>query len=78
MVKILFVPPILVALFLVVMNWSGMYQTPDIIGMPVVFEIMAFLLFFAIAIPFYWFIVLPGSYLTLKLSASRFGGLVMG
>ena len=51
MIKILLLPPILVSIYLVVINWSGMYQKPDIIGMPVVFEIMAFVLYFLVAVP---------------------------
>ena len=78
MIKILLLPPILVSIYLVVINWSGMYQKPDIIGMPVVFEIMAFVLYFLVAVPIYWLLVCPTNYLVLKSSGSRYAGIVFG
>lgn len=76
MVKIFLLPPVLTAIYLVAMNWTGMYQAPDIIGIPVVFEIMAFVFFIIIVTPIYWLLVLPGSYISLKISGSQYGGLV--
>ena len=78
MLKLFLMPPAIVAIYLVAMNWSGMYQKPDIIAIPVVFEIMAFFFAFIIAAPTYWLLVLPASYLIIKLTGARLGGVFIG
>ena len=78
MLKLFLMPPVIVAIYLVAMNWSGMYQKPDIIAIPVVFEIIAFIFAICIAAPTYWLLVLPASYLMIKLTGTRLGGVVIG
>ena len=78
MFKLFLMPPVIVAIYLVAMNWSGMYQKPDIIAIPVVFEIIAFISALVIAMPAYWLLVLPASYLMIKLTGARLGGVVIG
>ena len=78
MFKLFFMPPVVVAIYLVAVNWPEMYQRPDIIAIPVLFEFFAFIFALCIAVPTYWILVLPASYLMIKLTVSRFGGVVIG
>ncbi len=78
MFKLLSKPPIIAAVYLVAMNWLSMYKTPGIIGIPVLFEIMAFIFFFFLSALSYWLMIIPTGYLLIKLTGSPFGGVIVG
>lgn len=72
--KFFLLPPVLAAIWIVAWAWERMYSTPDIIVIPVVFELIAFGVAFAFTAAVYWLIVLPSSFLTYRATGSRLAG----
>lgn len=77
MIKNFIVPPLIVAIYLVAVNWPGMYQKPDLIMLPILTEAIAFGIALLIAVPTHWLLITPSCYLLVKLTGSRFGGVVL-
>lgn len=78
MPSIILLPPIVVALYLVVISWASFYQKPDIIVIPGVFETITLVIGFGLSALIYWLVILPAAYVILKSGKSAYGGLLLG
>ena len=69
MPRILLLPPVVVALYLLVISWTSLYVKPDIIVIPGVQETVVLVIGFVLSTIVYWLVILPAAYIIIKFSA---------